>query len=303
MNRRYADIVANVGSNIQDTSTAMQTIIKRLTNDAYFDILRRYNWDFFNHDYSLTTTAGTQDYELPRDFGKELYVLEDTNNLSLTYVEPQVLVRDYPSTWDSQGTVDKYTILKKKVLTQPTSASVVTFVSDNAGDTTQTVFVRGIVDSVEQTDSATLNGTSSVATTKSFTRIIQITKSASSTGKVTATTNSGAVTLASISPEVLDYNAKCVRFHEVPNASLTIQMPYKVNPLPLNDDNDVPYIDSDILEFLSTSYALSYKRKDVRAQEWERKAEKKIISSIWNQENDLNNSKSFDVVPYSRETV
>lgn len=303
INRIFSDMQTNVGNNIQDTSSATQTIIKRLINDAYFDVLRRYNWNFYNHDYSITTTAGTQDYALPRDFGKELYVLDDTNNLPLDYISQQRLNEYYPSTWNSTGTVGRYLILNKRVIAQPSSASVITVVSDAAGDTTQSIFVRGIVSGVEQTEAVVLTGTSSAATTKSFTRVISLSKSASTTGKVTVTSNSGAVTLASIAPEELDYQVKCIRFHEVPSGSIVVNVPYKIDPLPLNNDNDTPLIPADIVEQGATAHAWRYKRQMAKAQEWERLFEKNIISLIWDQENQLNQDNRIDVTPYSRETV
>lgn len=303
MNRRYADMQTNVGKNIQDTSTNMQTEIKRFINDAYFDMLRRFNWEFFNYDHSITTVASQQDYELPRDFGKELYLLEDTNNQEVGYISPQKLIRDYPSTWDSTGTVERYTILNKRVVKQPSSASVITVVSDDAADTTQLMFVRGIVDSVEQTESVTLTGTSSASTTNSFSRIISISFSASRAGKCTVTSNSGAVTIATVAPEILDYQVKCVRFHFVPTAAVVIRMPYMIKPLPLNNDNDIPLLDADIIEHGATAYAWRYKRQMAKAQEWERLYEKAVVNLIWNQENSFNRVQKFDVIAYSRETV
>lgn len=303
MNRIYIDMQTNVGNNVQDTSSATQTIIKRYINDTYFDLLRRFNWNFCNHDYSITTVAGTQDYALPRDFGKELYVLEDTNNAEVEYISPQQLIRDYAATWSSTGTVNKYTILDKPVLDQPSSASIITIVSDAAGDTSQSVLVRGVVGGIEDTESINLNGTSSADGTKQFTRIISISKTAATTGKVTVTSNSAAVTIATISPEVLHYKVKCVRFHSVPSAAVTIRMPYKISPLPLNDNTDVPLIDADIIEQGATAHTWRYKRQMAKAQEWERIYEKAIINMIWNQENQLNQVNKFQITPYSRETV
>lgn len=84
MSKTFAVLKVNVGTNIQDTSAAMATIIGVYINNRYMDILRRVNWEVVNEDYTITTTAGDQDYALPSDFGKELYCLDATNDRYLT---------------------------------------------------------------------------------------------------------------------------------------------------------------------------------------------------------------------------
>jgi hypothetical protein len=99
INRLYSTIKSNVGSNIQDTSSAMGTIIGRLVNDVYFDILRRINWERLNEDYSFTLTD--QDQVLPEDFGKEITVWDATNLSEIERTNIQVEVKDYVPTIDT----------------------------------------------------------------------------------------------------------------------------------------------------------------------------------------------------------
>lgn len=329
MNRTYVQMQSNVGSNIQDTSTNTKNIIKRCINDAYIDALRRYNWEFFNYDYSFVTVAGTKDYVLPRDFGKELYVIDDTNNLNLIGKTAQRLAKDVPGDQDTQGTVVEYAILKKRVIKQPTTASQITIVSTSPSDVSQTVFIRGIVNGYETVESVVLSGTTEVTTDQSFESIIHITKSGETVGRVlvaVAGTTGGflvdelgdtitdelgnpigegsgtdAIIIALIAPEVLDYRVSCIRFHYVPTTGLTILIPYKINPFPLNYDYDAPLVPADIIEQGATANIWRYKRQYAKAQEYERIFEKALVNLIWEQENSVNQVRTFDVLPYPRD--
>lgn len=331
MNRTYIQMQSNVGTDIQDTSTNTKNIIKRCINNAYLDALRRYNWEFHNYEYSFVTVAGTKDYILPRDFGKELYVVDDTNNLNIQGKTLQRMVKDCPGVEDDQGSVYEYAILHKRVIKQPTSASPITIVSTSSSDTSQSVFLRGIVDGVEVTEELVLSGMTEVTSTKLFTSIIHITKSAETVGRVivaVAGTTGGsvvdelgetitdelgnpigegsgtdAIIIGIISPEVLDYRVTCIRFHYVPSSSITILVPYKISPLPLNYNYDAPLLPSDVIELGAVANIWRYKRQYAKAQEYERLFEKALMDLIWEQENNLNRVNTFDVLPYSRETV
>ena len=75
--RDFSVMKENVGTDIQDTSTAMSTIIGRYINKRYFDILRLSNWQAVNKTHIITLTSLAT---LPTDFGKELYCMDGSNN-------------------------------------------------------------------------------------------------------------------------------------------------------------------------------------------------------------------------------
>lgn len=94
----------------------------------------------------------------------------------------------------------------KMEFTDITPSGGIEMVSDNAGDTTQTVTVTGRDAAGEIiTDVQTLNGTSTVAFTGTFERILKVVKSASTTGTVTvrkASAGGDLVTMAAAITEV-----------------------------------------------------------------------------------------------------
>ena len=110
MGRAFNIIQDNVGTNVQDTSTAFATILGVYINKRYQQILRKINWDYVNEDYTVTTVSGTQNYTLPSDFKTELYVNDSTNSKNLDRVELQDLVKDYSGDLDTEGDIERYSI-------------------------------------------------------------------------------------------------------------------------------------------------------------------------------------------------
>jgi len=94
MSRDFSTMKANVGADIQDSSSAFSTIIGRYINKRYFDILRLSNWQAVNKTHTITlSTLAT----LPTDFGKELYCM-DGSNTPYTRIDIEEIARVTPET-------------------------------------------------------------------------------------------------------------------------------------------------------------------------------------------------------------
>lgn len=303
INRIFVDIYGNVGSNVQDTSTATATIAKRYCNDIYFDILKRINWQDIDDDFTFNTVAGTSDYVLKQNFGKEVYVFNTSTNTELSPITLQELARDYASGISSSGEVQRYIILNKPVRNQPSSSSTLSIVSSSASDTTQTVYITGLDgNSLQVSESVTLTGTTPAVTTNSYSEIRSISKSATTIGSITITANSGATTIAIMSPNDKAYSVKVVRLHYTPTSVQTIAMPYIINPYPMSNDYDQPVIDcGDVIELGATMMLWRYKRQFDKAADYESQYEKALDTLIWNTENSFNQGHFFGILPYPRD--
>lgn len=301
INKVFSAMVINVGNNVQDTSTAMQSIIKNYINDTYFDLLRRTNYNDINDSYSFLTD-GSQDYVLPSDFGKELYAYDSTNKIRLSPIDLQQLVLDFQEGLNVSGQVQRYAIIKKQVRKQPTSSSVLSVASSSASDTTQIIRVKGIdSNNIELNESITLTGTTPVNSINSYIEIRSITKSSTSLGRITITSNSGGATVAILSPADLAYSVMAIRLHYIPSGTLTISLPYQRNPYPLVNDYDQPVINAaDIIELGATQKSWMYKRQFSKAMEYKRLYEMGIMDLIWDIENQVGRPKSFHPLPYDR---
>jgi len=112
-NRTFSTMKTNVGLEIQDTSSAMATMIGKFLNRRYFQVLRSINWQQINDDYTVSVTAGTQDYSLAAatDFGKEIACFDTTNDTELSKVDLAALWQEYGGEGlDTAGTVERYSI-------------------------------------------------------------------------------------------------------------------------------------------------------------------------------------------------
>ena len=98
------------------------------------------------------------------------------------------------------GAIDLTTLI---VFTDLTENTTITVVSDNAGDTTQTLTVTGrIADGSIDTEVLSLNGTTPDVGATTFERVLKLELSASTTGSVTVTETSGADEIAVITAGV-----------------------------------------------------------------------------------------------------
>lgn len=303
INRLFINIYSNVASNVQDTSTAMSTIIKRCCNDVYFDILKRVNFEDIDDDYSFNTVAGTSDYILPRNFSKPVYIYDSTNQLEIPEVSLQELINSNSVDLYSTGDVQRCVLLTKPVRLQPTSTSTLSIVSSSASDSTQTVAIKYIDNNgVEIYETVTLTGTTPVSTSGSAVEILSISKSAITVGRITVTANAGAVTVAVLAPADLAYFENVVRLHYTPNGIITIKMPYIRRPYPLLNDYDQPSIDcADVIELGATAMAWRYKRQFSKAQEYERQYNVSFDTLTWDKENSFNKVHVTLPKTYSRE--
>lgn len=303
MNKSFSQIKTNVGAEVGDTSSSFGTLIGRFVNRRYTQVLRTVNFNNINTAHTISVTAGTSRYALPEDFKAEVACTDTTNDRELSAMTLSELYQIYPDPSGS-GTVERYCIFDDVVRAHPSSASLLSIVSSSAADTTQTVFVRGVLNGVELTESVTLTGTSAASTTNQYTAIKGISKSATTTGSVTVTSNSGGVTNAVLSPEVLTSYSKVVLFHYVPAAALTVSMPYIVNPLPMVNDYDYPIIDiADILELGAMADAQRYKKQFAKGREYESLFSARLGEYVFDKENTPNLIHMTSPAPYTRDTV
>ena len=301
MNKNFSQLKTNIGAEVQDTSTTFATIVGRFINRRYFQILRAINWKNIKPDYSFATVAGTQNYVLPDDFGKELSCADVTNGIPLEKKDLAELYRRYGDSITTSGTAERYVIYDDVVKAQPTSASTLSFVSSSASDTAITIQVRGISSSVETYETITITGTSAVATSNSYTSIIGISKSAASVGYFTVTSNSGVVTNALIPKETLETRYKLIKLHYVPAGVATINLPYISKPLPLSQDYDYPVIEiADLIELGAVADCWRYKRQTAKSQQYEVLFQQGLQDYIFELENEPNQVTQFSPTTFDK---
>ena len=283
MNKSFSTIKSNIGTLIQDTSDAMDTNIGVWVNNRYRDILSRYEWDELIHNFSLTSTASVSACPLDEDVDRLMFVLDSTNGGYLAIDSEQQFYQENYDVFNSTGTPERCFIKYDVVRSQPASAIAPTVKSSSASDTSQTVFLRGISSNSEVYESLLLSGTSVVSASNTYSRLLGISKSGSTVGKVTIMENDESTVLSVLAMEQLESRYKQLHLHFIPTGTIVYHIKAMRRILPLSQDYDYPVINeaADILELGGTADALRYKRQFMKAREYEFLYEKAISEKLF----------------------
>jgi hypothetical protein len=231
-----------------DTNIA-RDLVKDLLNNAHEDRCTQYAENFLLWDTpeTFSTVAAQQQYSLHQLFDKPLYFYNRNTKQYLAEV-PNRTFANGNFTLDSAnaGSARNFVFWgHSPVLAQPTSASVITFVSDSALDTgtDYEVVVKGINTSNELiAEKVALTGLTPVATTNTFTKILAIVKERVLTGTLTATANTGTVTVLRLSGDEFGRQYRQLWLPERPQSPETIEYRFYRKPLYLVNDYDIPDI-------------------------------------------------------------
>jgi hypothetical protein len=200
-------------------------------------------WTFKQRKTTLALTSGTSEYNLGKEVGEPYIVLISAS----PYLVRPKAEEDFDTRMPNPtatGNPDYYMLYEYAgVETQPTSASILTLASSDNSDTTQSVLVRGVVSGQEDYEQVALNGTTPVTTTKQFTSVRSISKSAATAGRVAITSNSGAVSVLTLGPLEKVTKLKKIRFFPQPSSSITATIKHFKEPfIPTQalDDSEIP---------------------------------------------------------------
>jgi len=286
----------DVSDFIGDASTSFMTKIGKYVNYRYRDIMGRYDWKELYNTYTITTVANQSSYALPNDYQDIVYVFDNTNKKPL-YFKPEV---GWQNDTTLVGSSDYFTISESTVGTQPASASTITIVSDYASDNTQTIFLKGVSNGFIKTETLTLGGTTPVTSSNSYTKLIQVSKSATTTGGVTVK-DSLSNQLTYLEPTQLHTRDRLIKFFYIPVSSVSIVIRYKREIYPMINDYDYPIIDcADEIILGAQADAWRAKRQFAKAAAMEQEYEQMVNLLMFQEEQ--NKDISIDPIPYPRST-
>lgn len=227
---------------ISTISTDQTTVAFRVQTAVQRAIARVWNakqWTFKQSKDTLTLVASTSEYNLPKVVGEPYLILSTLSPYFVRPISEDKFDTEVPNPISSANPEIAMLFENTGVRTQPTSASIVTIASNSASDTTQKVLVRGVVSGEEDSELLSLSGLTSVNSTKSFSKIYAISKSAATAGLITVTSNSGAVSVLTIGPLEKTVRVKKIRFYPIPSAVGTITIKhFRVPFIPTQDFDD-----------------------------------------------------------------
>jgi hypothetical protein len=265
--KSFSVITANVGSFVQDTSSALSTLIGLWVNNRYQDVIRSYDWEQLYHNQSITTTANTSAYGFDENTERLVYAVDITNDMPINIVTEQDFLQNYGDALTDTGSPDTCFLASDVVASQPASGQLI-IKSSSASDTTQTILLRGISSTAgEVYESLTCNGTTAVTASNNYTRVLGFSKSGATAGKITLYDNDGTTARAVMSPETLVSRYKILNLYPVPSGAVTVKLRSRRRITPLSQTYDYPIIEdiSDIIEIGAQADAWRYKRQFSKA--------------------------------------
>jgi hypothetical protein len=297
-NKNYVDMKTDVGELIGDTTSSFALKIGKFLNFRYRDFMRRYPWKQAEGTTTITTVANQATYPLPWDFGETIYIWDNTNKKAL-YEKPE---QGAQNDTNLVGNPDYFSVKEVGLLDQPYTSSTINIVSSSASDTTQTIFIRGRNSAgTEITETKTLNGTTNVTSANSYASVQQLSKSATSVGSVTITSNAGN-SLAVIGPGQLQARYRIAHFYYIPTTTTSLVVRYKKVFLPMVNDYDYPIIDcADELMFGAQADAWRAKRQFSKSAALEAQYEELVQRRMYQQEQ--TRDITFDPTPYPRDFI
>ena len=272
--KTFSSLKSNVGSFVQDTSSAFGTLIGIWVNNRYQDIINSYDWEQLYHNQTYNSTANQSSYPMDENTDRLIFVKDRTNESYVEVITEQDFLNNYYDDLDTTGQPEVCYLVSEPVRTQPTSGEQVTLKSSSGSDTTQSVLIRGLTDTGgELYESLTINGTTAVTASNTYTKILGISKSASSTGKFKVYHNDESTLLAELSPETLVSRYKAINFHPIPSETITYQIRCKRKVNPMSQDYDYPIIEDidDIIESGAMADAWAYKKQGAKQNVYETK--------------------------------
>lgn len=211
-------------------------------------------------NYSGTTISGTgtysilgqEEYNLPIGAGNRMFLWHEEYGYpyQLNFMTEQSFYSCGASNTTESIPTHYRMWGEDMVIEQLLEASTVSVSSSSASDTTQEITIFGIVSGYPDSETVTLNGTSSSTTTKSFSSVEYIVKNASTEGRVTATGNSGNSTISVIpSGDIMaGLMQRKIQLYPLPNKVFPINIQYYKDPIRLVNDGDVSGLGADFDE-------------------------------------------------------
>ncbi len=228
-----------------DTGTTRQNVDNAL-NQAYQDrcASQPWGWLLWPRIETITTVSGQQQYSLHSEFWRPIYFRSRSSKRFLVEV-PHASLMSAQVDWIDPSTSAADRFMYKEVSqfqNQPSSSSVLAMSSSSTSDTSVTITVVGMTSDGFANEVVTLNGTTSVTTVQSYNALTALTKSTTTVGTLTVTSNAAAVTNLKLFPNEFGRSYRQIYMLNPVDASEVIEYQFLHIPNTLSNDYDVPSI-------------------------------------------------------------
>lgn len=256
-------------------------------------------WNELQDIYNFSSVGSREDYPLPNNFDKPFRLYDMTNNKKIDpEVEEVYFDSNIANIADvSTGTPDKYRlwgIFGTLVPIVSTGSTLkVKSSSSVAGDANVVIRIEGYIDSTllildyENITISSGSPTTYVAGTKTFYKIVHISKSANTTGYITVAQSDNTV-LDTIAPTQRVCRHKVLKLGKIPSAVNSYRLLYKKTVTEMVNDYDYPFVECDrFLVYDCAAWAYEQDKDSVRAGQLRQVAQQALLTILKNQSNKL----------------
>ena len=218
-------------------------------------------WSFKIRSTVFSTVASTINYPLSGEVGEVFSILSSVSPYKISVISESTFDNVIPNPVESGNPTIARLFDMAGALEQPSSPGTVSISSGSALDTTQKVLVKGMIGTTYiDYEEISLVGVSSVAGTKTFTKILAITKSDSTAGVVTVTV--GATTVGRLWPQEFVHRRRIMRLYPTPSSVLSVTLKHFGLPPYLThayEDTEIPTRWDYVVDQFAFAFALQAK--------------------------------------------
>lgn len=243
-----AEIRSNIASTVRETQ--INSLIDSFINLTGIEIHNFHPWTSLRRKQTFATIASREDYNLDSEVDRIAFLRQRTTPAKLIYMPDHLFYRFIPNPEDLSTSTPRYYRLWEETgfATNLEADDTIYVVSSSASDGSAfSVRVVGRNSSGEIiTETLTLNGITNVTSTTTFASsgLMQISKSAATTGTITCRRTTGATLLSEMEPDNLAPRFKRLSLYPVPSAVITMYLEYFERYRYLTATADVPQIDA-----------------------------------------------------------
>ena len=221
-------------------------------------------WSFKIRSYVFATEAGVSAYPVFPQVGEPFSIVSDASPYVLSVISEAQFDKAVPNPTETGSPSFCRLFEYTGAWGQPTSASVVQVASTSALDTTQKVLIKGMInEQYVDYEELSLAGIGVVSSTKFFSSIVAVTKSAETVGSVTISTSSATVGVMAPSEKV--FRTRILRLYPAPDAEYDITIKHFAVPAHLQseyEDTEIPIRWDYVVDQFAFAFALQSKGQE-----------------------------------------
>ena len=245
--RTRDQLTDHIAKRVDDTQ--IETFIEDSLELTLEEIWSYAPWNFKRRKQTFATVASQEAYNLDEEVDEVRLLRQLTTPNRLLYLPDEVFYR-YIADPENQATGNPthYRLWEETGFQTNLAAADTIYVASSSALDTSTFNLRvvGRNSSGEViAETLTLNGTTNVtsATTFAADGLMQISKSARTTGTITCSRTTGATQLTELAPDQLAPRFKRLSLYPIPSAAITMYLEYDERYRPLVHDTDIPQMD------------------------------------------------------------